>query len=149
MSTLAQADAVAQCCERLERLDPNAQGRWGRMNVHQMICHLNDSFKVAAGGRTVSRAPVPIPRSWIKWMALRSPLPWAHNLPTRPEIAQGRGGTPPLDWARDREELHGLIISFPKRKDFGVHPVFGPMSYGDWQIWGYRHVDHHFRQFGV
>jgi hypothetical protein len=149
MSTLANTEAVAQCCARLERLDPLAKACWGRMNVHQMICHLNDSFKVAAGERAVSRAPAPIPRIWIKWLALRSPFPWTHNLPTRPEIAQGRGGTAPQDWHGDRRELRDLIVSFPERREFGAHPMFGSMSWSDWQIWGYRHVDHHFRQFGV
>jgi hypothetical protein len=30
-----------------------------------------------------------------------------------------------------------------------VHPIFGKLSQGDWLTWGYRHVDHHLRQFGV
>jgi hypothetical protein len=149
MSTLANADAVAQCCARLDRIDPLAERRWGRMTVHQMICHLNDSFKVAAGRRQVSRAAAPIPRSVIKWLALRTPLPWSHNLPTRPEIAQGRGGTPPVDWEKDRRELRDLIAAFPSRREFGSHPIFGPMTWDDWQIWAYRHTDHHFRQFGI
>jgi hypothetical protein len=149
MSTLADPGAVAHCCARLDQLAPDAQRRWGRMSVHQMICHLNDSFKVAAGERQVSRAPAPIPRSVIKWLALRSPLPWAHNVPTRPEIAQGRGGTAPADWEQDRRELRDLIATFPSRREFGSHPMFGPMTWDDWQIWAYRHVDHHFRQFGI
>jgi hypothetical protein len=27
--------------------------------------------------------------------------------------------------------------------------LFGEMSRSDWLAWGYRHVDHHMRQFGV
>jgi len=29
------------------------------------------------------------------------------------------------------------------------HPLFGPMSRAEWLRWGYLHMDHHFRQFGV
>jgi Protein of unknown function (DUF1569) len=149
MSTLAQSEVAIQCNARVDRLDPNTPPRWGRMTAPQMVCHLNDSFKVASGDRTVSRAPVPVPRSLIRWIALRTPLPWAHNLPTRPEIKQGTGGTPPGNWDQDRQELRALILSFPSRLVFAPHPIFGPMSKEDWQIWAYRHVDHHLRQFGV
>lgn len=149
MSTLATSEVAEHCCARLEQLDANGTARWGRMTAHQMICHLNDSFKVATGEKLVSRAPSPLPRKVIKWLALRAPLPWAHNVPTRPEIEQGRGGTPPGQWDHDRRELRELILAFSSRSEFAAHPIFGPMSWDDWQTWGYRHVDHHFRQFGV
>ena len=29
------------------------------------------------------------------------------------------------------------------------HPIFGMMRASEWQLSGYRHVDHHVRQFGV
>jgi hypothetical protein len=149
MSTLASKLVRAECGARLERLEPAARARWGRMTVHQMICHLNDSFKVAAGEREASTAASVLPRKLVKWVALRTSLRWPQNVPTRPEIEQGRGGTPPADWDRDCRELHQLIRSFPLRREFAPHPIFGPMSWDEWQIWGYRHVDHHFRQFGV
>ena len=76
-------------------------------------------------------------------------MPWPHGIATRPEIEQGRGGTPPVDWERDRAELAGLVRTFPNCESFGVHPLFGEMSRSDWLAWGYRHVDHHMRQFGV
>lgn len=39
--------------------------------------------------------------------------------------------------------------AFADCQTFGVHPGFGRMSQSDWLRWGYRHVDHHLRQFGV
>ena len=149
MSTLAKPEVRDRCCARLERLDADAGRKWGRMTARQMICHLNDSFRVAAGERQVSMAPSPLPRGLVKWLALRTPLPWARNIPTRPEIEQGRGGTPPGDWEKDRRNLRQWIVSFPERQKFGTHPMFGLMSWNDWQIWAYRHVDHHLRQFGA
>jgi hypothetical protein len=59
------------------------------------------------------------------------------------------GGTRPKVWADDRAELLGLIQSFADRKTFGEHPIFGKMSQREWLVWGYRHVDHHLRQFGI
>jgi hypothetical protein len=149
MSTLANIAFGENFCGRISQLDPQGAPKWGRMTAHQMVCHLNDSFRVGLGERQVSRAPSPVPRSWVKWIALRTPLPWAHNLPTRPEIKQGTGGTPPKDWGQDCETLRQLIRSFPSAQHSATHPIFGEMSRDDWQIWGYRHVDHHLRQFGV
>jgi hypothetical protein len=149
MNTLANQETARACCERLARLHQDSPRRWGRMTAHEMVCHLCDSFQVALGEKTVSPASSPLPGKWIKWIALRSSLPWAHNVPTRPEIQQGVGGTPPTDWDRDLENLRQMILGFGARCGPGSHPIFGAMSADDWLVWGYRHVDHHFRQFGV
>jgi hypothetical protein len=149
LSTLADPKVRATCCDRIARLDAGAKPKWGRMTVHQMVCHLNDSFRVGAGEMYASPATNLFTRTVIKWIALRTPVPWPKGSPTRPEIEQGRGGTPPSDWVRDCAELRASILSFAHRQTFGVHPFFGKMAQGDWHVWGYRHVDHHLRQFGV
>ena len=149
MSTLANAASRDACLARLEKLQPSATGQWGRMNARQMVCHLNDSFAVAAGKKYASPKTNLLQRSLVKWIALRTSFPWPHGVPTRPEIEQGRGGTPPAEWERDCTELRRWITEFGTLETFGAHPVFGPMSRGDWLTWGFKHVDHHFRQFGV
>jgi len=149
MSTLADSKVRNACYERLARLNLDAARKWGRMTVHQMVCHLNDSFLVGMGEKNASPVSNPFTRTVVKWIAIRTPLKWPHGVATRPEIEQGKGGTPPADWRRDCEELRRLIGVFAERETFGFHPIFGAMSRADWQTWGYRHVDHHFRQFGV
>jgi hypothetical protein len=155
MSTLADENCRNGCCDRLARLTSTAQRQWGRMTAHQMVCHLNDSFAVGAGTKYASPATGILQRTLVKWIALRTPIRWRPGFRTRPEIEQGVGGTPPVDWDRDCAELRRWIIEFgavevsEESGKFGTHPFFGPMSARDWLIWGYRHVDHHFRQFGV
>jgi hypothetical protein len=149
MTSLADKSVLDECLNRLARLEPSGRARWGRMTAHQMVCHLFDSFGVAAGVKSASPATGPFQRTVLKWIALRTPLAWPQGVPTRPEIEQGRGGTPPSDWVRDCEKLRDEIVTFSARRTFGIHPIFGKMSWSDWLVWGYRHVDHHFRQFGV
>src|SRR5579863_2746227 len=149
MSTLADPSIRAACRERVQGLEPNAGAKWGRMTAPQMVCHLNDSFRVAMGEKYASPAGNLLQRTFIKWVALHTPLQWPPGVPTRPEIEQGRGGTPPTDWATDRAELIQVMEAFANRRTFGEHPAFGKMSQRDWLVWGYRHVDHHLRQFGV
>ncbi|HWE48622.1 MAG TPA: DUF1569 domain-containing protein [Bryobacteraceae bacterium] len=141
--------SLSGCCERLARLDSHTPAVWGSMNAHQMVCHLNDSFRVATGEKHASPATNILQRSVIKWLALHMPMKWPRGVPTRPEIEQGKGGTPPAAWDRDVAELTTLILSFSGQKTFGIHPMFGEMNRDEWMIWAYRHVDQHFRQFGV
>ena len=40
------------------------------MTVHQMVCHLNDSFAVGTGKRRATPASNPLSRTLVKWIAL-------------------------------------------------------------------------------
>jgi hypothetical protein len=149
MSTLADPNALASCCERIAQLQADLRPKWGRMTAHQTICHLNDSFRVGTGKKFASAHTNLFMRTVGKWVALRSSVTWPHGVPTRPEVEQGKGGTPPSDWERDRAELLETMAAFAQEQEFAAHPIFGAMSRRDWLAWGYRHVDHHLRQFGV
>ena len=152
MKTLLDAAVTAQTLDRLSRLQLNARGMWGRMNAHQMICHLCDSFRIGLGEREVSPASSALQRTLVKTLALRAPLPWPKGIQTRPEADQEIGGTPPVNFANDMRDLVEIIRRFAghhRERHFGAHPVFGAMSEWEWMRWGYLHTDHHLRQFGL
>ena len=117
-----------------------------------MVCHLNDSFRVALGEKYASPADTMIFRTVGKWGALYVPIPWPRNVATRPEVDQKAGGTPPAEFEADRRVLTELIERFARvegRPALGPHPLFGRMTEFQWQRWGYLHTDHHLRQFGA
>jgi hypothetical protein len=89
-------------------------------------------------------------RTPIEWIALWAPLKWMKGYPTRPELEQGKGGTPPAQFESDRDALLVVVERFAKDlpQPCLPHPVFGPMKVHDWRRWGYLHADHHLRQFG-
>jgi hypothetical protein len=31
----------------------------------------------------------------------------------------------------------------------GAHPSLGPLTRDEWMVWGFRHTDHHLRQFAL
>ena len=150
MKTLRDPAAHAEIRARLARLTPDAPRQWGRMNAHQMICHLADSFRGVLGHKTIRPLPTPVPRSFFKWVALRMPMHWPHGVKTVPEVDQEIGGTRPAEFAGDLRDLQALLARFVEnpRAIAPRHPIFGPMSETDWMRWGYLHVDHHLRQFG-
>ena len=63
---------------------------------------------------------------------------------------QARRDAPSPEFERDREALEQLIASFPvPRSRYAPHPMFGQLTRDEWMVWGYRHADHHLRQFGL
>src|SRR5215471_20331504 len=98
--------------ERLNNVRPDSPRLWGRMTPHQMICHLSDSFKSKLGEKENSPANNLFTRTVVKWIALYAPMPWPHDVKTRPEMDQEIGGTPPDDFERDRRRLMALMERF-------------------------------------
>lgn len=56
------------------------------------------------------------------------------------------GGQP---WLTSFGELLERFAARPPDATWPLHPAFGTLSRRAWGVLGYRHVDHHFRQFGV
>jgi hypothetical protein len=147
---LSDPQARKEIVERLERVTPDCPRRWGRMNAHQMICHLADSFRGVLGDFYVSPGPGPLPAPILKFVALKMPVKWPHGIRTRPEVDQEGGGTRPTEFAADLVALKIQCDRFVDNSQviLPAHPIFGPMSQDDWMRWGYLHMDHHLRQFG-
>jgi hypothetical protein len=152
MKSLSHSEDRNGLLARIASLRPDSQRRWGSMSGHQMICHLNDSFLGCMGERQISSATGMFQRTVIKFAALYAPLKWPKGVPTRPEVEQGVGGTTPIEFEHDRSALTKTMERFwsPDCADSrSPHPIFGHMRDQQWLRWGYLHVDHHLRQFGL
>ena len=110
MKTLGNRADKELLLNRLRQVKHDSRRQWGRMTPHQMICHLNDSFKSAIGEREIAGDKSNLmTRSVVRWIALYAPLKWPHGVPTMPENDQERGGTPPEDFTRDVDALAAMI----------------------------------------
>jgi hypothetical protein len=148
MRTMEREEDVAELRRRLLLVRPDSVRRWGRMNTHQMLCHLADSFRLGLGERGAPRAWRPQPvRTVLKWSALYWQIPWPRGFPTLGELDQYRGGTPPTEFTTDRAEAEREMDRFLAAPLANPHPIFGNMSRGDWLRWGWLHTDHHLNQF--
>jgi hypothetical protein len=147
---LADSAARAAIVVRLHTLTSDSTRQWGRMTPHQAICHLSDSFRSVSGPRPIAVTGSVISRTVVKWIALHTPAKWPPGVKTRPEIDQEIGGTKPREFDGDRRELEALVEQFARKTsaDLQQHPKFGRLSTPEWQTWGWRHFDHHLRQFG-
>lgn len=121
------------------------------MSPHQAICHLSDSFLAMLGEKAIASPRATPLTPLVRFVALHLPLAWPKGIKTSPEVEQGVGGTPPVEFERDRASLIALIDRFQAHAARGPmpsHPTLGRFSTREWGIWGYRHLDHHLRQFG-
>jgi hypothetical protein len=147
LDSTADRDLIVK---RISALTAADRRMWGRMSAHQMVCHVCDAYRIALGEKDVSPATGFFQRTVMKWVALQLPMKWPKGVKTRPEVEQGVGGTPPVEFERDRAELIALLNRFcdASASLAETHPFFGPMSRQEWLRWGYLHADHHLRQFG-
>lgn len=149
--SLASPGALDEVLARLRRIGTDSERRWGTMTAHEMICHLSDSFRAVMGERAASTVPArALTRRLVRFIALHLPFRWPQGIPTMAEVDPKRLGTRPAAFEADREALVELAKRFAASDArYAEHPMFGAMPRRDWLIWGYRHMDHHLRQFGV
>jgi len=149
MKTLLNVRDRSEVLDRLANVRSDSQSRWGAMSSHQMICHLSDSLRAALGEKCISPSTSLFKRTILKPLALWVPARWPHGFKTRPEMDQQQGGTPPVNFASDLQELHILFARFCAREgEFAPHAIFGQMSKAERMRHAYLHFDHHLRQFG-
>lgn len=151
MKNLLKAADRDQLISRLDNLRPESQRRWGAMSATQVVPHLTDPLWVAVGDRHAepmggifSKFPV---RPLVIWV-----MPWPKGAPTAEEFIQGKKGTPPTDFEKDKQTLLLAIHRFVHhagQSNFQPSPVFGQLSNRAWGRLMWRHLDHHLRQFGI
>lgn len=133
--------------ERLERLSPEITPRWGKMNASQMLAHLMNWARMSTGELTTKEIRVPLRYPLIKQLVVYW-LPFPKGVRTAPELI----GREPEEWAVETVALRAHINSFDTREakaEWPLHPAFGKLTPRAWGVLCYRHIDHHFRQFGV
>jgi hypothetical protein len=113
-----------------------------------MVVHLTATLKMALGELPVSgEANGPFRFPVVKHLVIYV-LPWPKGTPTAPELVSQPIG----QWATDVGDLDAILHRFRDHDLSGPwpeHPAFGTLSGSTWGALMHRHVDHHFRQFGV
>lgn len=145
MRTLLDPTARAELVQRLRRVTPESDRRWGRMTAPLMICHLADHLRVGLGEVPVREFSTPFRRTVLKWIGVDLPIPWPHGLRTAREMQS----TQPTDWEGDVAAVEALIERVAMGGAAGVHPLFGTLTPRAWARLSWKHVNHHLRQFGV
>ena len=141
-------DAVKQeIVERISKLTASTQHQWGKMDVAQMLAHVQIPIGVAFGTNTVKG-------NWLMKLilplfkkALYDDKPWKQGLPTdKTFIMTGQS----KDFEEENNQLLDKINRFSESNMINEkHPVFGKLTKEQWSKATWKHIDHHLKQFGV
>jgi hypothetical protein len=148
MKSLWNEDSAQELQNRANQLLPSATPLWGKMNVAQMLVHLNESLRMAIGELNIANRGNFITNTVGKFLFLYA-LPFPKNLPTAKELL-------PAVKAEELEEARAAFLVTLQRAKAnheasvkGFHPFFGKMTVHEWGRLMYKHADYHFKQFGV
>lgn len=133
--------------ERINKLTPQSQRQWGKMDVAQMLAHVQAPISIAFGNTTVKsnwlmRTILPLFKSM-----LYNDKPWKQGLPTdKTFITTGTA----KDFEKEKNTVLNMINRFTEDNMINdKHPVFGRLTKEQWSKATWKHLDHHLRQFGV
>lgn len=132
---------------RLKKLSQESQAQWGKMSVAQMMKHCQHALQIAVGKEEISMKSNWLIKFFFKKM-MYSPKPFRKNAPTPPAFQV----TDERDFQREREQLKLWMQELwddRNNENRRPHPVFGEFTKEQWGIMQWKHLDHHFRQFGV
>jgi hypothetical protein len=132
---------------RINKLTPHSQRQWGKMDVAQMLAHVQLPIRIAYGthqpkGSFLLRLIGPLFKSklWDK-------KPYKQGLPTDPTFIMTGSEK---DFEKEKAGLLDLVTRFSEATIVGEkHPVFGKLTKENWSKATWKHIDHHLNQFGV
>lgn len=134
---------------RFEALRPDAPRQWGKMNVTQMLWHVAEAYRAALGDVNAGDQSNWFMRNVVRRIAFHTPMAWPKNGPTLPrfDAVRQQASIDPA-FPKLQADVITLVRRFASWHGEGhPHPAFGPLTQDEWQHWGWRHADHHLRQF--
>lgn len=149
MKSLFDTATYNEVMERLNSLTSESQRQWGKMDVAQMLAHLQAAFKVPLSDKPLPRMFIGRLLGWMMKSKLYDEKPWGKSLPTAPDfiIKDQR------DFETEKQQAIDLITKFyqsgPEKVGNFPHPFFGSFTKEQWGQSMYKHLDHHLHQFAV
>lgn len=131
---------------RINKLTPDSQAQWGKMNVAQMLAHCQMPLGVATGKHTLKGNFLLKLIGPLFKKKLFNDVPFKRNLPTDKSFIIAH----PQEFEKEKQNLIDMVNSFSETNMSGEpHPFFGQLSKEEWSRGTWKHLDHHLQQFGV
>jgi len=148
--SLYEKQALNELLARINRLTPESQPLWGKMNVARMLAHNSVGFDIAYGKTPASY------NFLMRWMLKKFVKPIVTG--NKPYKKNGR--TAPIfviaderDFATEKAKLVDYFKRFhadgAAAYEGKESASFGTLTSQEWSNQFWKHMDHHLRQFGV
>lgn len=143
-------ETINENTERILKLTNETQPNWGKMNVAQMLAHVNVAYDIAFD--RIEEKPSLLLKLLAKLFIKKivvGETPYKRNARTAPVFL--------ISDERDfNHERNALIENINKTGGLGnrhfegkLNPTFGIMTSKEWSNMFQKHLDHHLTQFGV
>ena len=132
--------------ERINKLTPATQRQWGKMDVAQMLAHVQLPISCAYGTHQVKGSFILKLLGPLFKGVLYNEKPYKQGLPTDPTyiIVDAK------NFETEKQTLLDLVKKFsPETVVLSNHPIWGKMTSEQWGKSTWKHLDHHLKQFGV
>lgn len=149
METLFSKDALDKSIERIQKIQPNQQALWGKMNPTQMLDHCSETMKVARGQKNLDRMFLSYIMGSLMKKSFYNDKPIPKNSPTHKSFII----TSTSEFEKSKKELIDHLTAFQEGGEAkctdAPHSFFGKLTKEQWGMGMYKHLDHHLKQFGV
>jgi hypothetical protein len=149
VKNLFELSAATEIRNRIERLRPDSQRQWGVMTSAQMLAHCSAWIDMAAGRNHPPRSFIGRIVGKMAKKSILGEAPVRRNMPTDKSLIQ-QGDR---DFVAEQRRLVDWVDRFwkggPDKCTTHPHCFFGYLTPLEWAIMGYKHLDHHLKQFGV
>ena len=135
---------------RIDELHPNSKPMWGKMSVAQMQAHCIKPIEVSLGTHKPGHSLLgKLLGKRFKNKMMQESWQFKKNMPTvksfvvkeEPDFYESQKAL--------KNAIEKIVLADKNETAATPHPFFGKMSVDEWGILGYKHLDHHLRQFGV
>ncbi len=149
MKELFAATDLQEVLQRIDKLKPDTQRLWGKMDASQMLAHCNAAMEVAIGEKFPPQVFIGKLLGGLVKKSYLGEKPFPKNSPTDKSFIM----TGKKDFQKEKENLKQILTRFSEggaaKCTTHRHSFFGKMTSEEWSILMYKHIDHHLRQFGV
>jgi Protein of unknown function (DUF1569) len=146
LKTMFDPGTKQEIISRINQLSPASRRKWGKMNVSQMLTHVQRQIRYTYGEHRIrSNFFLRILGPMFKGI-LYNAKPYKQGLPTDPSYVV----SDERDFLTEKNNLLDLLGRFSEANISGKpHPIFGKISKEQWGLAIWKHLDHHLKQFGV
>lgn len=150
MASVFNQNDVNELLNRIDKLSPSSERKWGKMTVAQMLAHCNVTYELVYENKH------PKPNAFVRFL-LRL---FVKNMVVNAKPYKQGGQTAPVFIVKDDKDFEAektRLVSYVKK----THEMggawfnnrdshsFGKLTRDEWNNMFYKHLDHHLKQFGA
>src|SRR3954467_9244347 len=121
LNLLHDPEVYTSIRKRMQSLRVDTRRHWGKMNIDQMLWHVNVSMREAVGDYMPQLEPLPIPKAVFRWAVIH--IPWGRGARTRPDMYPA----PSYDFDTEKTQCLSLLDRIVARPLSGEWPESASM----------------------